>query len=211
MNSALLALLGARVASATPAGADLTFTEAREVLTRGGTHTLAGVNIGTASATRTVVVAFACRRGGVATGVTIGGAAATIDAAAAVTDGNSVTIARANVPTGATADIVVTGGTMWRIGAGVWWAPTALTVIDADAAAGSSVALTCPAGSALIAVTGQTSTAKSLTWTGATESFNNSYNSVSGADGAAGLNPTITATFTDSENQGTAAVAYAAA
>lgn len=86
------------------------------------TYTYTGVPIGSADATRSVLVVGITRTGGgnVAIGAaTIGGVAATRDVGLAAV--NDVFVLRANVPTGTTADVVIPLGTSaTRCHIGVW-------------------------------------------------------------------------------------------
>lgn len=86
--------------------------------------------LGTTSATRTVVVAAAVASHlGPITAVTIGGIAATIDVSWPTTTRNAC-IARATVPTGASADVVVTGPSGVGANIDVWVTTGAATLVS---------------------------------------------------------------------------------
>ena len=99
--------------------------------------TFAGLPIGTAAPTRTVIAAVTLAANGVATPptITINGAAVTIDAAANDSAPNPKTrvyIVRASVPTGETCNLVVTHSSaqMYFQGAYVWTASGTVAVAD---------------------------------------------------------------------------------
>jgi hypothetical protein len=105
-------------------------------------HTFTAAAIGTAAADRHVIVAATWSTAASVTnitGITVGGVAATIDATYYNATGpRGCTIARAAVPTGTTANVVVTmsGAVPSRLGVGTWavtGAPS-LALVDNDAA-----------------------------------------------------------------------------
>ena len=137
MNQALLALLGARAAGA--ASGVLEYLPGSYTGASAASVTISGVDIGAASATRTVVVVVSAG-GGLnrdCTSMTIGGVSATRDASSGMARA-SCHIFRASVPTGTSVDVV----TQWSSVAKVFFlyvyvAPTALTLdgtlrVDSD-------------------------------------------------------------------------------
>lgn len=163
--------------------------------TDGTTFTFASVPIGTASATRRVIVGIGWGGASATTlaGVTIGGVTATIDVDSGAAIGNRRTvIASAIVPTGTTANVVVTmNASTGRMGIGVWAAdginPTGQTAIVINAASGT-LTTTTAVGAKVIAVGYSSRTSGSIiaTWTGATERYNqvteNTFDNTTGAD-----------------------------
>ena len=141
--------------------------------------TFTGLPIGTASATRSVIVGVAWTTSGVlryVTAATIGGVAATIEANSGSTTAGSC-ILRATVPTGETADVVLTWsstGATPRLG--VWTAASGLTlagyathyVTDISTNA-LTVSPTAAAGAGVIAQLATRFTLTGIAWTGATE------------------------------------------
>jgi chitodextrinase len=158
-------------------------------------HTFTAAAIGTASADRHVIVAATWSGGGTTniTGITVGGVAATIDATYYNATGpRGCVIARAAVPTGTTADVVVTmsGTAPSRLGVGTWavtGAPS-LVLVDNDAnmftdAAANSLTLTAVADGVVIAHAH--GGAADHTWTNLTERYDVLVeNGFSGADAA---------------------------
>lgn len=140
-------------------------------------YTFSGVSIGDAAGDRLVVVAIGWGTSGTVTvsSATIGGVSASI---AAQTTGTNVGIALiyAVVPSGTTADIVVTMSTSGsRLYYGVWRVTGQLstTPYDTDAPAGGgsasrSVTIDIPAGGFVFAAS-QGSDPGGVTWTNATE------------------------------------------
>lgn len=158
---------------------DLTFLQAAADTTDVSTYTFAGQNLGTAAANRYIIVSILSRKAGAATtltGVTIGGVAATIVRQQAFTDTNTnvAAIVVANVPTGATGDIVVTfADAMVRCMIGVYRAtginPTA-TFSDYSITTPLQTSMVIPGNGFGIAA-GMSTSNSSATWAGLTEDF----------------------------------------
>lgn len=187
------------------------------------TYTFAAQPIGTASPTRRVVVALGWAAAAAVTlsSITIGGVAATVNADSGPFTGNRrVVFASAVVPTGTTADVVVTlSGTAVRCGIGVWSLTKGAATGQTDATVDISVGnldVTTQAGDVVLA-SGYASAASgtvSTAWTGATERYDaaieNSFNTVTGADVvAAGTTTTIGFSTTGTAQRGFVAAAYA--
>lgn len=208
-------------------GPTATFQQAAASGTDGTSFTFTAQPIGTASATRRVVVAIGYggpAAPGAISSVTIGGVTATIDVdSGALTNNRRVAIASAVVPTGTTADVVITFGvTVGRVGIGVWTlssgAPTGQTALVANNATGT-LTVTTVAGQVVIA-TGYASRASgtlSTAWTNATERYDqtteNTFDITTGADAvAAGTSTaipfTVTSDVTTSQANGFVAAAY---
>lgn len=184
------------------------------------TYTFSAVGIGAASSTRRVVVAVATRNG---TGnpnptITIGGVAATNDVTLAV-DSNqqACTIASAVVPTGTTADIVVTlTATTGRCGVGVWTlsggSPTGQTATGSGVT-GVTLNVTTQVGDVVIGALGtRNDTGGGVTWGGATERIDANIEGVfyhSGADTVAAGTTTTLTTSPTTNDYATAVVAAA--
>jgi len=180
MSFAVTQLVGFAAAAAVPV--TVSYTASAGDATDATAYTFSSQAIGTAGANRKVVVGTSCTRSaGAATSVstlTIGGVSATL-VVAAPTDGvndRPTEFWQADVPTGTTADIVVTwGDAAVRCGIGVW------AVYDAASAAndtGSSVAdpmtdtLNIPANGVAIGFSNSSGgTPATHVWTGLTEDF----------------------------------------
>lgn len=180
------------------------------------TYTFAGVNIGAESTNRVVVVTVHpnCSASRTVIGVTIGGVAATLDAASAA-DWRPSAVARAAVPTGTTADIVVTlSGAANRCGINVFAAPFPLALVAADAitAFNPSVSVATAAGGWLVAGSGKPDN-YNMVWTGATEVYETPMGTGPrlGAAYALTTGSTVTVTQTSSGASGLAVATYRAA
>jgi hypothetical protein len=184
------------------------------------TYTFTGRAIGAAAASRRVVVAVTTNSTRTVNAVTIGGVAATIDATHAVGGAARLAYASAVVPTGATADVVVT---LDAAGLGcdiVIWALGTSSFV-ASATSGSvdplSMAVDTQTGDAVLATVFESGvSAATFAWTGATERVDRDAYSVtthlSAADvAAAGVSTVIAADASSGTNQGGLAVAYRAA
>ena len=146
-------------------------------------YTLSGVSIGPADATRVVVISIHGRTLA-PTAVTIGGVTATLDVTAA-----STWVYRAVVPTGTTADIVITSSTT---GMGVIvgvWSIVGYTVTVGQAKVSSdanqSHSMTTTAGGALVAVAYVAATNVTTAFVGVGEDYD-VFSSASGVNGAGG-------------------------
>lgn len=181
-------------------------------------YTFPGLAIGDPSPTRRVVVGVAWRTGGGTlplTSVTIGGIPASVDVQPG--GANSVAIVSAVVPTGTTADVVVTlPETTARCGIGVWTLndgePTGQT---AQAAVSLTLDLTVAtsAGNVVIAVVATSTAGDTFTWSGASERYDQVVEAGfdhSGADAvAAGSSTPVTVTASTSSTTRGCAAAYA--
>lgn len=145
-------------------------------------YTFSAQAIGTAATSRRVVVAISWRYSSPApaiSSVTIGGVSATVHASVMTGDGgsNAVAIASAVVPTGTSADVVVTfASTSTRCGIGVWTLPNGGSYTGQSAGAQGntnlSVDVTTVAGQGVIAaVMSLGSSTATSTWTGADERY----------------------------------------
>jgi len=181
--------------------------------------TFAETNIGTASPARFVVVGVGVRDSDADTvsSVTIAGASATLLAnlqTAAGAENNIAALYGAVVPSGATADIVVTlSGSIAMIGVGVWavygLASTTPVTTATSAANPASLNVNVQPGDIVIAMssTGGSGVVATSTWAGVTERFDINPAGVgymSGADHAALVaeSPrTVTSTYAASNNR----------
>lgn len=120
--------------------------------TNASTYTFSDIPIGAESPSRSVVIVIT--KSGYAqhsiTGVTVGGVSASIDASAITGGtGGSVFVARAVVPSGTTADVVVTGSSSLSLAVGVWTVDAILqvasTLVYARYDYGVSVVIDVPA------------------------------------------------------------------
>ena len=187
-------------------------------------YTFSAVGIGAASSTRRVVVAVATRNGAGNANptITIGGVAATNDVTLAV-DSNqqACTIASAVVPTGTTADIVVTltattgrcGVLVWTLSGGSPTGQTATGSVVTPALGGVTLNVSTQVGDVVIGALGtRNDSGGGVTWGGATERFDANVEGVfyhSGADTvAAGATTTLTTSPTTND-YATAVVAAA--
>lgn len=144
-------------------------------------YTFAGKSLGTASSDRLIVVAVSYRHSTTSiSSITVAGQSCTIDAGANIFVAPSgIAIGIAEVPTGATGDIVVTfASTAASCGVG-WWAVTnvqSLTPVDTveSNASGTSLSLTglatSPGGAAFFAGMDEGNTL-TFTWSVATERY----------------------------------------
>ncbi len=183
--------------------------------TDASTYTFAAADIGTAASDRYVVVGFAARNQATITSITVGGIAATLVKLQGNTDVAALYIAA--VPTGATADIVVTlPGTALRAGIGVWAlyglsASGAAEATAASTAATADLSLTVTAG-AIVIGQAYNDAGLSFAWVGLTENFDaqlEASNSYSGASVvAAGGALTITATMGGAGNHAAVSAAF---
>ena len=165
----------AAVPSFTTAEALLTHTASLLVSSGGGTatHTFTAVPIGAASASRVVVVAIGALWAGSGpyiTGVTIGGVTATLDTTTPPGGWMRSAIARATVPTGTTADVVVTFSAAYSVSAlFAYRASSALSVHDVEdgaVATNPTRTITTTDGGFLVAVSAKGDN-YDMVWTGA--------------------------------------------
>lgn len=186
-----------------------------------GVSTYTAAPIGTASATRTVIVAATSWSGGSRSisGITIGGAAATLDAIANARTGPSA-IARLAVPTGTAADVVVTASdntpafsiAVWTVNANVVPVSTAIPgSFGSGTTSMGAVLSSTTAGGFAIAAHRSRAGARTTTWTNATERYDPGVaQPYSGADTTtAGGALTITATFSSATDSTTTYLAAA--
>jgi hypothetical protein len=156
------------------------------------TYTFSAQNLGAAASDRHIIVAIATRKAGATfsvSSVTIGGVAATIvkQQAHTVTNTSISAIAIANVPTGATGDVVITFSTgVLRCGIGLWRADNLLTATpydsDSSIASDPTVNLDTPIGFAI--GVGAPSGAVNAAWTGLTERYDATFDTTFGHTGA---------------------------
>jgi len=179
-----------------------------------GSYTFSGAAIGTASADRQVIVAVSLTNfpsAGTISGVTIGGVTAAFIARAEIST-VLTEIWSAEVPTGATGDVVVSFATSnaTQCGIGVWAMTGAATAADGSASdtdtgtdSGTgftlSAAITVPANGAFVAYAADEAAIwdASYVWANATEAFNEAVEpnaSHSGADGNTSATVEVTGT-----------------
>lgn len=181
------------------------------------TYTFSAQPIGTASATRRVVVSVERRLNRAISSASIGGVTASIDADAS-DPSNRMSIISAVVPTGTTADVVITfssgaincGIGMWRLSDG---APTGQIATSASTQP-ANLDVTTAVGDIVIAAGGVNSSGTTFTWSGADERFDEVVQSLvchTGADViASGALTSITLTpSTGTTTLAACAVAYA--
>lgn len=154
----------------------LTFLQTATDDTNASSYTFSAQSLGTAASDRYIVVTVGARAGTTETisSVTIGGVTATINVQS-TSNNNIASVCIANVPTGATGDIVVTfSGTMDRCGIGAWRATGVTSTTATDT--GTSIAnplttnLDINAGGFAVAI-GRTDDIATATWTNLTEKF----------------------------------------
>ena len=188
-------VLAAALPAAGGGGITGTFQQATIDTTDAASYSFASQPIGTASASRRVVVAigWAAATAITLSSVTIGGVSATIDADSGNATGNRrVYFASAVVPTGTTATVAVTlSATAVRIGIGLWTlsggSPTGQTAAVLNAASGT-LTVTTATNDVVLAAGFASHTANSITttWTGATERYDGQietvFNAHTGAD-----------------------------
>lgn len=166
-----------------PAGgggsASVTFVNSYESGTDTGTYTFSACDIGVADADRTVIVTVNSRRAGTpstVSGVTVGGNAATevVQVSAGPTNSTVSAIYAIDVPSGTSADIVVTlANTMLRCAIGVYRC-TGISATPNDTAtsssSGGSGTVTATAGGCVIGTSASGST-NPYVWSGITENY----------------------------------------
>lgn len=157
----------------------LTFQNSYTDTTNQTTYTYSSCSIGTAASDRRVHVGgWSSNNTRTVSSVTIGGVSATINIQSGGVGNGTSFIATANVPTGTTADVVVTwSGAQIRSAIGVW-SSTGLTsdaAIDTDSSTAdpATVTLTTVSGGFVIAVKHNQGDVATFTWsgTGVTERF----------------------------------------
>ena len=156
MNSALLALLGARGgASAVAASYNYLTAQSSTPAETQFTFTFANLALGTAAANRTIIIGIGTS-GHVPSSVTVGGVAATAHHTYIDQPNQSAAgIYSAVVPSGATGDVVVAfGNSAFRCAVALWAAYGSLAygVGGSGGFTGASVTLTAPANALCIAV-----------------------------------------------------------
>jgi len=182
----------ARVAAS---GITATYQTAASDTTDASSYSFTSQPIGSASASRRVVVAigWGAASGITLSSVTIGGVSASIDADSGNATGNRrVYFASAVVPTGTTATIAITlSATAARIGIGVWTltggSATGQTAANINNASGTLTVTTAVNDVVLAAgFSSHTSNSVTTTWSSATERYDaqieNVFNAHSGAD-----------------------------
>lgn len=230
MRRALL-IAAARTATDEPSPASLaaSYLQAATSTTDATSYTFADQGAGDAAADRSIVAVIVTRAVGTTprtvTGVTIGGVAATIDVQKTHINANqtAVAIARAVVPTGTTATVVITlSGTVARLGCALYRVTGAAMAVtstgDAGGSAGgaiSTAAMTTAAGGVLIAGYGHGVAVDGIAWTGVTEDFDQlvgggeSLVLSGGSTATTGTDVTVTATDAASAYESAlAAIAY---
>jgi len=157
------------------APATVTFTDSSVDATNGTVYTFSGQAIGTAASNRKVVFAAYASNGPANATATLGGNAAT-QIASVTNGGGEIRLFQIDVPSGTTADIVVTWSAgVLRCGIGVWAVYGAessahATAADSDGSDPLSVSLNCPAGGVVIAAAFN-SNGSTFTWAGVTENY----------------------------------------
>ena len=158
----------------------LTYVTATDAAGGGSPQTFATVSIGTAAYDRRVILAVAAGGGatvGTVTGITVGGVSATkiVEQLGAGNQTRSQ-IWIALVPSGTTADIILTySASVSQFGIGVWNA-TGLSVNTAFASGGSTAdpgtaTLACTGGGFCVSLAATFNLSTSLTWTNVTEKY----------------------------------------
>lgn len=152
----------------------LAYLQSTSSTTNSASYTFAAQNIGTATPGRHIIVAVSARAGtpAAATSVTIGGVTASL---IEQTNGQGhAIIAIAAVPSGTTADVVVTlAGTYARCAIGMWSADNIdATPFDTTSSTSTSPSATIDveAGGIIIA-TANAQTASAVTWTAPAEDY----------------------------------------
>lgn len=203
-----------------PPPASIALTDNATDDTDASTYTFSSRAIGAAHASRVVIVAgvFATTSGTTAvSSVTIGGYTATkLVEADNQNSGVSrlVSIWAARVPVGTTATIVFNlSGTPVRAGLGVWRAinikdiaANAVAASDTSNGSPSSVSLTVPSGSVVVAATFANSTGALATWAGLTIDFEQNLEAANSMAAASAVfqssrAPTVTVTWDGSVTQ----------
>ncbi|HET7741055.1 MAG TPA: hypothetical protein VFL67_10440 [Mycobacterium sp.] len=191
MNGNIGIFASARVAAGSSITA--TFQQATVDPSNLSSYTFASQAIGTASATRRVVVALTTASSLTVSSATIGGISATIDATTTLSGTARLAIISAVVPTGTTASVVVNlSGSAAYMGIGLWTldngSPSGGTA--ADTVTPITLTTTTVSGGVVIAVTHNTGVSVSaFTWTNATGRWTldteSGTETFSGADGPA--------------------------
>lgn len=203
--------------------ASVTFQETKTTTADASEYTFSGANIGTAAADRYVIAGISVVKANSAddfTGitVTIGGVSASTSSFIQVGGQRPVTlIAVANVPTGTTADVVVTMPNTARDGLCAVWTTNGISTTPTDTGTSSAPDPTSDidvlAGGIIVGVALSTSVTTSVSWTGLTENYDTAFGSGpdthSGAcvDSASATTITCTANFAD--NTGTEVGSFA--
>lgn len=186
------------------------------------TYTFTAMGIGSADATRIVLLQVGSRKGtggnAIPTSVTIGGVTATMVSGVQADDGStanvSATIWKAAVPTGTTADVVIThAASMSRCSArtqrmvnGNSTAASSGTQNSITSGTTLTVTPTIPSGDILIAHVVAHVTGGGATWSGATEEFDGYLSGTnltvfSGAKSSTAGSPTVIATTSSSSSR----------
>lgn len=208
-------LLAAAAAAAAPDDPIVgVFIGSHTTSTNATNYTFTDKGIGTASADRVVVVRVT-QLGGIIDKMTIGGVKA-VKAISAGTTNNISEIWFANVPTGTTATIVITG-TISSVGCGIAISTMTNTgggPSDAaqDISGALSQSLTIPEGGAAVGVAcNNVAGTPTTVWANLTEEYDEAVDtnrSQSGASSSTAGTPTITATFTPSGSDNFALAAW---
>ncbi len=179
MSSALAGILQQQAPAGGGSVASVTYVNNYTSGTDTNTYTFSGCNIGTANADRTVVITVGARRSGTPStvnSVTVGGNSATelVQVSSGATNSCVAAIYAIDVPSGTTADVVVTlASTMLRCGIGVYdctgISTTANDTATATSASGSGT-VTATADGAVIGVA-MSGSSTAFTWSGITENY----------------------------------------
>ena len=184
--------------------------------TNAATYTFSSVAIGTASPDRVVIVAVASFVDATQSisSATIGGVSESVQVQA-INNGVRVGIISAVVPTGTTATIVInmtTSGGL-NMGIGVWTAtglPNATALGTNSNTTLAGLAVTSESGGIIVAVTGNVDS-RTMTWTNATENYDQSVEAITFTSGASGqttgTSTTVTATASGATTTGVIAAA----
>lgn len=188
-----------------------TYLQTNTSITNSTTYTFTAENLGTAAATRFIVVAIVAREaaGGSASvsSATIGGVSATVLNGEA--NGNQLALICAAVPTGTTGDIVVNwSATMNDIGIAVYRCLDLGSATATDSSFSSATpptyAIDCDAGGIVIGVSYNRDGAASCTWAGITEDYDigdapgNDWSGASAEFATTQTNLTVSATWVTS-------------
>jgi len=175
-------------------------------------RTFSAVSLGTADASRRIIVAASAQIAGNVTGVSVAGVAAT--SLVAVTEGGvEASLWIAHVPLGTSGDIVVTSSAAIGLGIGVWGAYGlgSNVPIDSDssvASPGTATLTTVGGGFAIAAIINSVNTSNT-SWTNATERYDSQFGaSYAGAD-ASTSEGTLAITATYSDGSGDEAAVFA--
>lgn len=164
-------------------GTEFAFLQGSQTNTDGTSFTFSSQNFGTADANRKIIAAVFLRSPSLydLTGITIGGASATIDKYTRYDSAGVwyVAIASASVPTGTSGDVVVNmSNSTSSCAIALYRAVGTLAVSDTDSVTGTtlSVTLTVPTNGVVIGISGKTAVS-TASWSGLTEDWEGSQDS----------------------------------